>query len=764
MKEKNHNGISAVAKKVIHAIKFPWLAARGFLTRIFPERRVWRAAAIGSGVLGYLIVIVFAVDIILPAGWHFLIGTLILLPLVYGLGVFLILSAHDLLLKLPRFFLWLFFVGFLLSMTGFGFFDLPGLMMGFLIAMLGALVGAGLYLLATGAWRSLTFVKKGIWLTGLILGFAGILLTAGWLLSPGKAFSVPDAVMSDPSSLSLAKSLPDPSTPGLYPVRSLYYGSGTDQRRTEFGEDVAIVSKTVDGSMFINNWTGLRTFQWGFDQTELPLNGRVWFPDASGRFPLILIVHGNHTAEDYSDPGYAYLCELLASRGAVCVSVDENFLNGSIIYETFGLNFKGSENNLRGWLLLEHLVFWEELIENDISPFHDLVDFGNIALIGHSRGGEAAAVAAAFNRLEHYPDNGKLKFDYGFDIQSVVAIAPIDRQYQPAGEPIPVTDFNYFVLHGSHDMDVKSFDGYNAYERAILSPGCDCFKSTLYIWGANHGQFNSLWGDKDMSIPLIWLYNRAQLIDEVAQMKIAQVYISAFVEATLKGEEGYLPLFQNYQSGLAWLPETGYINAYADSHVDYLLTYEEDIDLTTGSVPGIRVTGKGLETWHEDRVSTKWGSMQSNSAVYVRWNRPDSQKMYEVESSGTIPELAVEDQLIFSVGALSPDGGTAPLPVEFSLALIDSHGEKAKLPLGKISPLPPAFEAEIMKFGFLSKDQRSEVVFQTYLFPLSDFVEQNNALDLSKLVKIQFIFGESKDGYIALDNIGFRRVSSGSAE
>ena len=59
----------------------------------------------------------------------------------------------------------------------------------------------------------------------------------------------------------------------------------------------------------------------------------------------MLIVHGNHNMKEFSDPGYGYLGELLASRGFILVSVDENFLNG---------NIRG-ENDARGWMLLQHL-------------------------------------------------------------------------------------------------------------------------------------------------------------------------------------------------------------------------------------------------------------------------------------------------------------------------------------------------------------------------------------------------------------------------
>ena len=45
----------------------------------------------------------------------------------------------------------------------------------------------------------------------------------------------------------------------------------------------------------------------------------------------------------------------------------------------------------RGWLLLEHLKRWRTWNDSSGSPFYRKVDMGNIALMGHSRGGEAVA-------------------------------------------------------------------------------------------------------------------------------------------------------------------------------------------------------------------------------------------------------------------------------------------------------------------------------------------------------------------------------------
>lgn len=90
-----------------------------------------------------------------------------------------------------------------------------------------------------------------------------------------------------------------------------------------------MITKTVDASDFVEKWSSVRTRTLGFGPEAMPLNGQVWYPEGKGDFPLVMIVHGNHLMTDYSDPGYEYLGNLLASRGYIVVSVDENFLNGS---------------------------------------------------------------------------------------------------------------------------------------------------------------------------------------------------------------------------------------------------------------------------------------------------------------------------------------------------------------------------------------------------------------------------------------------------
>jgi predicted dienelactone hydrolase len=228
---------------------------------------------------------------------------------------------------------------------------------------------------------------------------ASLILIYGiwWQFNPGYAhgqsITPPDMTGITPVAAE------NPGERGTYEVGTLFYGSGKDKQRPEFGPDVELVTPTVDASSLLPLWAGLQGTVywefWGFNTDALPLNGRVWYPVGEGPFPLVLIVHGNHSMEEFSDTGYTYLGDLLASRGFITVSVDENFLNGS--GTPFVGDFGGSENDARAWLLLHHVSQWRRWNRSSDNPFHEKVDLDNVALIGHSRGGEAVAIAAAFN-------------------------------------------------------------------------------------------------------------------------------------------------------------------------------------------------------------------------------------------------------------------------------------------------------------------------------------------------------------------------------
>ncbi|HPA69714.1 MAG: hypothetical protein GXY31_04365, partial [Bacteroidales bacterium] len=524
------------------------------------------------------------------------------------------------------------------------------------IAIPCALIGIGVQLLR----RERAEVKRAQRILSVVSLVVGICALAGglvWILYPGKPVDMPQNAALSAENLPPVLEMENPGETGHLEVCTLSYGSGKDKHREVFGADADLITEPVDGSTFLDSWKGLsgklRTWYFGFDKKELPLNAQVWYPQGEGPFPLVLIVHGNHQAQDFSDPGYEYLGRLLASRGYILASVDENFLNGSLTNIFKGLQ---GENNARGWVLLKHLQVWKKWNLEEGNPFYGKVDMERIALIGHSRGGEAVGHAALFNRLPYYPDNANEVFDFNFNIRSIIAIAPCDGQYQPGRMRTPLTDVNYLTIQGSHDADVSSYQGMRQFNRVHFSEGFDGFVAGIYIWAANHGQFNTKWGKTDYSSPHINFYNLGQLLSAEDQMTIAKTYISAFLEVTLrdqpcpadregqsnqvnqvdltnlkdqKGQYNSAELkdlknmFRDHRYARHWLPETVYLSQFREPGVNYIGTFAEDLDLTTGTLPGSEITATDLSIWREQALPLAWGDADTRS-ITLGWNTTES--------------------------------------------------------------------------------------------------------------------------------------------
>jgi dienelactone hydrolase len=596
---------------------------------------------------------------------------------------------------------------------------------------------------------------------------------------------------------------PDPSRPGPHAVQRLYYGSGTDRNRPEYRDSVTLRTDSVDASRFVDLGQAARSRNryWGFSPRGMPLNARVWHPEGAGPFPLVLIAHGNHNMKEFSDPGYAWLGEHLASRGYIVASLDMNFINGAI----------RNENDARGWFFLKHLELFRRWGAEPGNPFHGRVDMANIALVGHSRGGEAVGHAAAFNRLSRYPDDGNVTFDFGFDIRSIIAIAPVDGQYQPADRLVPVEDVSYLVFHGSHDGDVTSFMGLRQYQRVAFTEGFRGFKSAVFVYRANHGQWNSVWGAKDNGPRSARILDLRALMPEEDQRRFGRVYITAFLEATLRGRSEWLPLFRDHRVAADWLPGTMYTTRFEEATFRAVASFEEDIDLTTGSVPGVTLRGDSLATWREQRVDlrgatppvTNPNASQYNNVVTVGWNNrlagDDSTRTgppagYAVElpaglarewrlaEGGALqfllmpmeavpgPRRAPRDTTAADTTARSGPGAPRASrsrrgddekpPIDLSIEVVDAAGTTARVTLSDYGAVRRPLESWVLRRRDVERSRfgrLSEIVLQSYTIPLDDFRRAAPGLDVSALRAVRFVFDIAPAGTVLIDDIGFAR-------
>ena len=565
---------------------------------------------------------------------------------------------------------------------------------------------------------------------------------------------------------------------GPYQTGFLTYGSGKDRWRPEYADQVTWQTQSVDARDLLERPSGLglnlRERWWGFGLDSLPINGRVWYPvDAQGRLPLVLIVHGNHDMMHYSDPGYAWLGEHLASRGHIVVSVDQNFINGGL----FG--GVARENGVRGWLLLEHLMAWRNWQTDPEHDLHERVDLDQVVLIGHSRGGEAAALAAAFNRLQRYPEDGRIEFNYDFGIQGVAAIAPIDGQFWASGKPTELADVSYFVIHGGMDADVYFFSGDRQLVRTHPDQTAGRFSASLYVHHANHGQFNTLWGNNDTGMIGGRLLNRSWLLSGEEQRRVGGLYLTAFIESALERTEDIPELFCDPGSAGRLLPETLYAARCDDGRRVLLADFEQGLDITRSGVNGVRLEGKGLDLWAERDIGFRGNSQRRQTGVFLGWRAVENaadehmrpayrvqleprvhQRLSLGESSvlwldlahldsdppprlGNVDEAESQDQ----DGRESEKNGeedeldSLRPPLNITVALEDADGNVVARPLSDFANLLPPLPVRHARLDLINQERfqsPTEPLLQSLAIPLAAFIADGVRPDRLESIELQF--------------------------
>jgi hypothetical protein len=466
--------------------------------------------------------------------------------------------------------------------------------------------------------------------------------------------------------------LQNPGVPGRYKFRTFVYAaSGLNYSAVPDLSQYQIFDaphpEYVTGRIDISAFAQFGLFTpWPFSPIDAPLNGHVSVPKGKGPFPLAVFAHGNHDPLENSTPGYLYLCELFASHGIIAATIDVNFLNG----------FNFGENDGRAIVHLEHVKQFRTWSNSPQHPLYRKVDLRRILLIGHSRGGEGVGHASLFNTLNSIqPDifSPVLPLDgsaglgpYGFRLSGAAAIAPTDRQYEPIAGPTVVRD-RYYLIHGSRDGDVSSFEGYNTYNRAhavdlanpTISDGK--LKALLWVIGANHNQFNTAWASE--TPPAITM-------PRPDQEQIAKVHLGALAQALLLRRRRYLDVLRDHGVADAWVPTgTDLVSQYQDPNRVFLMHNQEGLGAPQVSAP-VQGTATAVGVLADRQLFdlVNAGAPQSTITLRLEWNAAGDRLRLDLDPA-TLP-LTRYRTLALCVGqsteALNPAGQDQDLTLEIS--------------------------------------------------------------------------------------------------
>lgn len=516
------------------------------------------------------------------------------------------------------------------------------------------------------------------------------------------------------------------------------------------------------------------------DGVTTELWAAVYRPQASGRYPLVVFLHGNHGTCGYFDQelgirvddefeytdsgtcpagyvptpnhlGYGYLAGELASRGYVVVSINAN--RGVNI--AAGVRGDPGLNLRRGRLVLRHL---QQLAEWNAGrapepaslgfSLRDLIDFDHVGLMGHSRGGEGmrAALAQYRDRKSIWPQRiGKVNFEAVFEI------APVDGQTRRTLDADAVA---WNVLLPACDGDVSDLQGIKPFDRMITrrAEAVALPKSSLQVFGVNHNFYNTEWQLSDSVECLGQPKLFPEYVGSEMQRQTALQTVVPFFQAHLGGAK-QSALAERFDPTRPVPPELDSVTFYARGHVASLLRSSIFVidDFT-------RKTGKSSRD--ASNIAYRLAGYQHGSAGFshdrklraarIAWSDPTS--YFQVNASNrlvSIPpglynslefrvKLECDDQLCSEEGGDVDQAGD----VDFSIRLVTGNGNvSAPVMLSSVASVHRPVASD-MADGWNS-------VFQTVRIPLASFA----GADMSRFRGVRFSFDASPKGRISLANV-----------
>ncbi|HOC43256.1 MAG TPA: hypothetical protein PKJ99_09635 [Thermoanaerobaculales bacterium] len=496
------------------------------------------------------------------------------------------------------------------------------------------------------------------------------------------------------------------------------------------------------------------------NMNNVPLRAEGYYPNGSGPFPLVLIVHGNHGPTYPSHTGYGYLCSLLASHGIICMSVDENFLNGSV----------SGEMDARAIVLLRHLQRWRQWNATPGHTFHNKVDMTKIGLAGHSRGGEAITVAHLFNTSLHNASDPDHNFN--FDLEALFAIAPVDGQIGTSysGTPIVPNGADFFIMHGSHDGDVFTFGGQKTYDRAFPTAATAAgSKGLVFVQRANHNYWNTNWAGHSNDATSIT--SPSSQLSAADQQAIGKVYVSGFFQFSLLGEEAYEALLTGDVTFSSIPTGTELVHQYSSKSRIDLNNYEEDHASTTGSYTGVTNMASGVSPLLDQDITGGFSSSGGACVVtspYYFWHQTSglvagwssTSATYDVNLPATIgtlvdtyPYLALRVGQIYEDPASSNTAGVdQDLSIELQLGTTTAHSLK----VSNFDSLPYPLKTVIYLGWCTTANKNRDVtksIPKTVRIPLRSFIVNRGDWQLSNVSRIRLKFDRPGTGLVVIDDI-----------
>lgn len=428
-------------------------------------------------------------------------------------------------------------------------------------------------------------------------------------------------------------------------------------------------------------------------------------------YPLFVVVHGNgHTFTNY-----AFLLEHLARNGFIAMSIHMQ---------------SGLHGLARANAFFDHLTTIRTIFGTSLQ--------NNIAVLGHSRGGEAVFKIARLNQ----------SLGLGIGLNALISLAPTDQYGRESINGVSAVPL--FVLYGSKDDDVAGAasgsplirqSGFSLYDRFA-----DKDKSMAFVYDASHNGFvthNEAFGPPPPP-PLMTVAD---------QQKILLAYCNAFSRMHLLGEVQWAGMFTG-----EWKPPqvnaTGATIAfqYRDTTrrtVDEFEGPHAPTDWQTSTIgDAVSETGFPSAPVETQLFVNDSASPHDTGGVRLTWNSIGDQLVFNVPAGQR--DVSSFQVLSLRIGKVV---GSASNPVgdqNLRVALRDGAGNERQI---RVSAFGRVFETAVANQASNTKSAMASlrIPLTAYTVVCAGAVQ----VDLTNVVAVKLIFSELATGDIAVDELEF---------
>lgn len=546
------------------------------------------------------------------------------------------------------------------------------------------------------------------------------------------------------------------------------------------------------------------------------MTGRLYVPVASGQHPTVVILHGRHTScavptggGSVSNPnrwpcispqvdipsykGYEVLAQTLASNGYSVISISANAINSND--NQLALDYGAQA---RGQLILDTLTMLDKANMGKSVSYYDAAsdttvdldtalavdtaakdlgstptsgtnpgdpitsanlvgkfDLQNVGLMGHSRGGEGVVSAVNLNQA----------LDSPFGIKSVLPLAPVDFGRETA------TDTNMLVILPYCDGDVSNQQGQHFSDDSRYANNDNALRSTVWVMGANHNFFNSVWtpGKYSLATSDDWGANSTDSVCGPAsstnvrlsaddEYNTGVALMSAWFQLTLGGKDEFLALFDgsadpelsSVPAADLWTTATAPASARQD--IETFTTDSGRVRLY-GSATAAICASAGLRTSPQSSPACATASTLRSTSGMPHWtpasfapNVPASPmtKFLWTAATGairvTVPKESRDasgfDALTFKT---APDESVLT-GTDMTVSVVDGSGATWSSPVsalnsGAVNRLPASGSTTLNK-----------IVLQQVSIPIDTL---SGTIDVSDIREVRFTAGSGADGTVS---------------